>query len=126
VDTSGDLAGDYTQQSVKRLMCNYAGIRSKAETRLPNYNPRTRVPTHNSIEEAIINLADMDTAAERAGLTPRQKLVYNLLSRGYAERPGQTVPQWAYEKLGVSQPAMSKAADVVARKISRVLLGVVI
>jgi hypothetical protein len=123
---SEDGSLDYTPRAVKSLMCRYTDVLSACTKPPTNYGERVTADHQNARETLLIALADFDRGVAEAGLTPREKQVVAVLTRGFARLPGETVEQYGCHQLDMTQQRFNIIAWNAATRISKYLSRAVV
>lgn len=111
------MVDGYTQESVKRMIVNYAETRSACELRSPSFGERVSDSHTVTRDDLVIGLADLDRCAAKADLTDNERAAYFLMTRGLVDQRNLNLETWAADKLGVTQKGMNYLVWSVAEKI---------
>lgn len=104
-------------RSVKRLISNYAEIRSACEIAPTSYGERVSDSHTITREDKMCWLADLDSAASKAGLTENEREVYDLTTRGVCDRGDMNLEQWVAKRIGATQQGANFILWTAAKKI---------
>jgi hypothetical protein len=111
------MVTEYTQESVKRMIVNYAETRSACECRSPSFGERVSDSHAVTRDDLVCGLADLDHCAAKADLTDNERAAYDLLTRGLVDERNHNLETWAAKQLGVTQQGLNFLAWSAAEKI---------